>query len=94
MGGPTCEVLLTNDDRVTIDRIDAFLALCTDRIDRTRKGRTWDIWVRARPVHVNVDQAIVTLSAGCHDAEDWIVIRELADGIVKTVGGISSEPEK
>ena len=94
--GPTCEVLLTIDDAPTLDAIDAVLASLADRIDRTRKGRVWDIWIRGRPVHVQIDnsQPVLTLSAGCNTHEDFMILRELSAGIVHAVGGIYSEPEK
>jgi hypothetical protein len=92
--GPTCEVLLVNDDGPTLDAIDALLRSLADRIDRTRKGRVWDVWIRGHPVHVHIDQAVVALAAGCNRPEDLIVLRELADGIVQAVGGIHSEREK
>ena len=94
--GPTCEVLLISNDRPTLDAIDAVLASVADQIDRTRKGRVWDIWIHGRPVHVHVDdsQPVVTLSAGCNNHEDAVILHELAAGIVHAVGGIFSEPEK
>jgi hypothetical protein len=94
--GPTCAILLDADDELTLDSIDSFLESIADRIDRTRRGRVWDIWVRDRPVHVQIagtpPEAI--LSAGCNQPEDYDVLRDLVKGIVDTVGGFASEPEK
>jgi hypothetical protein len=92
--GPACEVLLVNDDGPTLDSIDALLGSLADRIDRTRKGRVWDVWIRGRPVHVQIVDAVLVLSAGGNKPEDMTVLRELADRIVQTVGGMYSEPEK
>ena len=92
--GPTCEVLLVTDDGPTLDTIDALLASLADRIDRTRKGRVWDIWIRGHPVHVHIEQSSVILSAGCNSHEDLPLLRELAESIVQSVGGLYSEPEK
>jgi IS4 transposase len=94
--GPTCEILLEVDDQPTLDAIDKILVSAADRIDRTRKGRVWDVWIRSRPVHVDVSRPppVVTLSAGCNTSEDFAVLRELAASIVEVVGGIASEPEK
>lgn len=52
--GPSCEVLLESDAPHVLDAIDAVLAGLAERIERTRKGRVWDVWVRGRPVHVEV----------------------------------------
>lgn len=92
--GPTCEVLLKSDDESTLRSIDEILAKLADRIDRTRKGRVWSIWIRGHPVHVQIDQSVVALSAGCNCFEDAIILRELAECIVQGVGGISSTSEE
>lgn len=92
--GPSCEVLLINDDGATLEAIDAILSARSNRIDRTRKGRVWDIWIRGHPVHIRIDRSVVALSAGLNSHEDASILRELAESIVHTVGGMHSEPEK
>ncbi len=94
--GPTCEILLETDDGPTQDRIDEVLASVADRIDRTRKGRVWDVWIHGRPLHVIITSSppVVTLSAGCNSYDDVNIVRELAECIVNAVGGLYSGPEK
>jgi hypothetical protein len=93
--GPSCEVLLVDDSPRILDAIDAILALSAERIDRTRKGRVWDVWIRGQPVHIHVEkQLLMTLSAGCNHPEAFIILREIASRIVDAVGGIYSEPDK
>lgn len=94
--GPTCEVLLNADDPQTLDAIDAYLATFADRIERTRKGRVWDVWVCGRPVHVHVTDfpPTVEISARCNTPEDHDVLRILSRGIADSIGGLASEPEK
>ncbi|MDZ7616308.1 MAG: hypothetical protein U1E05_04845 [Patescibacteria group bacterium] len=85
---------MINDDPSTLDSIESLLASLADRIDRTRKGRVWDVWIRGRPVHVAISQSIVALSAGCNSREDAAILQEVAEGIVQAVGGIYPEPDK
>jgi hypothetical protein len=94
--GPACEVLLESDDGATLDALDTVLASLANRIDRTRKGRVWDVWVRERPIHVQVvgSPPAVELSAGCNSPEDYAILREIAGRIVEVIGGMASEPEK
>lgn len=94
--GPTSEVSLSGDDWSTLDAIDGVLASLADSINRTRKGRVWDVWVRGRPVHIQISGSPpkVGLAAGCREAEDYAVLRELGTAIAVAVGGIASEPEK
>ena len=96
MAGPTCEVLLEADDGPALDMIDAVLAAAAERIDRTRKGRVWDVWVAGRPVHVWVDgpPPAVGLAAGCNGPEDYAVLRRLTVGLAAALGGVASEPVK
>ncbi len=96
MAGPTSEVLLEDDDGSTLDAIDQVLASVADQIERTRKGRVWNLFIRGRPVHVKVTGTppTVELSAGCNAPEDYDVLRELCDVLLQAVGGIASEPEK
>jgi len=93
MGGPTCEVLLETDDGPTLDSIDAILAASAERIERTRKGRVWAVWVGGRPVHVSVSPVSVVLSAGCNEPQDYEVLRRLAGAFAAKLGGIATEPE-
>jgi len=93
MGGPTCEVLLQTDDGQTLDAIVAILVTAAERIDRTRKGRVWDVWVGGRPVHVSVTPVSVALSAGCNEPQDSDLLRRLAGAFAVALGGIAIEPE-
>ena len=94
--GPTCEVLLPADDDTTLDAIDALLVATAEQINRTRKGRVWDVWIGGRPIHVHVTGSPPTaeLSAGCNAPEDYTVLRQLSMSIAHSVGGLASEPEK
>ena len=96
MAGPTCEVLLEADDAQTLDTIDGVLSAAAERIERTRKGRVWDVWVGGRPVHVSVGKSppLVALAAGCNEPEDYSVLRRLAGELAFALGGVASEPEK
>ena len=93
--GPTCEVLLETDDGTALEVIDAVLA-AAGRINRTHKGRVWDVWVAGRPVHVSVagTTPAVTLAAGCNGSEDYAVLRRLAGELASALGGVASEPVK
>jgi hypothetical protein len=79
-----------------LDAVDSMLASAADRIERTRKGRVWDIWVRERPVHVRIEGSppVVILSAGCNSPEDYAILRRLAADLARAVGGLASEPDK
>ena len=89
-------MLIDADDSPTLDALDAVLASASDRVERTRKGRVWDIWVRGRPIHVQAGgrPPKVMLSAGCNEPEVYAILREVADKFISRVGGIASEPEK
>lgn len=90
--GPTCEVLIQTDDGAVLDALDQ----AAETINRTRKRRVWDVWIRDRPVHVQVTRSppTVELSAGCNQPEDYDILRELSLQIAAKFGGIASEPEK
>jgi len=95
--GPTCEVHLeTAPDADALNAVDAFLAKVADRVERTRKGRTWDVWVSGRPVHVaaTISPARIELSAGCNSAADYDTLRRLCRGLAEALGGLASEPAK
>lgn len=96
MAGPTCEVLLDANDDTALGMIDAALTAAADRIDRTRKGRVWDVWVTGRPVHVSVtgNPPAIGLAAGCNSPEDYVVLRKLAADLALVLGGVASEPVK
>jgi hypothetical protein len=91
--GPTCKVLLESDGPPMLCAADAFLASVADRIERTRKGQTWDIWIDGRPIHVEVTTSppAIGLSAGCNGAEDYTLLRRLAGGLAAVCGGLTSE---
>ena len=94
--GPCCEVLIQDDSGPVLDAIDRLLAKAAEKIDRTRKGRVWDVWIRGRPVYVQVNASppSVELSAGCNQPDDYDVVRGLSQQIAKELGGIASEPVK
>jgi len=94
--GPTCEVLLEAVDGSTLDAVDAVLASVADRIERTRKGRVWDVWIGGRPVHLAVGgpPVAVVLAAGCNDSEDYAVLQRMAGVLAEVLGGIASPPVK
>lgn len=96
MGGPACEVLLDVDDNSTLCEIDTILAAFSARIERTRKGRVWNVWIASRPIHVSVERSppSVTLVAGFNGQEDYEILRKLAGEIASTLGGVASEPVK
>jgi hypothetical protein len=94
--GPVCEVLIESDDNLHLELIDQILDSVADSINRTRKGRVWDVWVRGRPIYVSVagSPPVVTLVAGCNDSEDVAILRELSMKIAEATGGVASSPEK
>ncbi len=96
MSGPACEVLIESDSGPTLDEIDAVLADLAERIERTRKGRVWDMWVDGRPVHVMVASSPpgIELSAGCNSLEDHAMLERLAGALVERLGGLASPPSK
>jgi hypothetical protein len=94
--GPTCEVLLDVGDATTLGSLDMLLTSMSERIERTRKGRVWDIWVRGRPIHVSLAESpsVVEMAAGCNQPEDYTILRELAKSVVSALGGVATEPGK
>jgi hypothetical protein len=94
--GPTCEVMLESAGPAVLDAADAFLACSAERVERTRRGKTWNIWVEGRPFHVEVTTSppAIGLSAGCNGADDYEVLRRLAVGLAAACGGMASEPVK
>jgi hypothetical protein len=94
--GPACEVLLGADEPSILDVVDALLDSIADRIERTRKGRVWDLWIGGRPIHVEVGSSLtsIKLSAGCDGAEDYTLLRQLSEGLAAVCGGLASEPIK
>ena len=96
MAGPTSEVLIDRVDGATLDAIDQALTSVAEEIERTRKGRAWNLFIRGHPIHVQVRNAppAVELSAGCNEVEENENLRGLSEAIIRAVGGIASEPEK
>jgi hypothetical protein len=95
--GPTCEIRLKSvPDGDTLAAIDTFLSGITGIIERSRKGRQWDVWIGGRPVHVAAPdtRAGVELSAGCNSPEDYEMLRRLGLGLAEILGGQASEPVK
>jgi hypothetical protein len=94
--GPTCEVLLDKDDGESLDAVDSVLAAVAEKIERTRKGRVWDIWVAGRPVHISIDSSppSISLSAGCNSVEDYALLKLLAAKLTEAMNGVASEPIK
>ena len=60
-----------------LEAIDIVLTLVVDPINRTRKGKVWDVWIGGRPVHVSVagSPATVELAAGCNSPEDFAALK-------------------
>jgi hypothetical protein len=96
MAGPACEVLINADTPDVLNAIDQLLGSVADVVERTRKGRVWDIWIRTRPIHVCVNESlsVIELSAGGNTAEDYELLRMLGEKLAGIVGGLASEPEK
>lgn len=94
--GPTCEVLLEVADEAALDMIEVVLVAAACRIERTRKGRVWDVWVDGRPVHISVTGTppAVALSAGCNGPVDYDVLWRLASDLATAIGGVASESIK
>lgn len=94
--GPTCEVLLQSDEPSALDAIDAFLESTSARIERTREGRVWDLWIDGRPIHAQIvaSPPAIELSAGCNDAHDYAVLRRVAEGLAAACGGLATESIK
>jgi hypothetical protein len=86
--GPASSVLIESDDEATLDAIDELLTAKSDQISRTRKGRVWDVWIRERPIHVQVVNSppAVELSAGCNSTVDRNLLQELTECISNAVG--------
>jgi|GEM_PF-3326203 len=96
MAGPTCEVLIPCDDSSVLLTIDTVLIEVAQCIERTRKGRVWDVWVSGRPVHVWVEPTPprIGLAAGDNAPEDYAVLRRLAAEMALALDGLASEPMK
>jgi hypothetical protein len=92
--GPTCRVIA---ETIAVDIlliIDSTLESLAEDVERTRKGRIWDVWIEGRPFHVDASAGEIALSAGCNDGFDWDILRRLAQGIASAVDGVATEPEK
>ncbi len=96
MAGPACEVLIESDGGPLLDEVDSVLAALAEQVERTRKGRVWDVWVGGRPVHVVVNgaTAAIELSAGCNGPEDYVALERLATKLAERLGGLASPPSK
>ena len=94
--GPTCEIQFACDAESVLLVVDAVLSSVANPIERTRKGRAWDVWLNGRPIHALVDVATSTirLSAGCNEAEDYALLRQLSNQLATAVNGVASEPTK
>jgi hypothetical protein len=94
--GPTCEVILESAEPAVLEAADAFLASAAERVERTRRGKTWNIWVDGRPFRVEASTSLpaIVLSAGCNGAHDYEVLRRLSVGLAVACGGMASEPVK
>jgi hypothetical protein len=96
MAGPTCEVLIESDTPFALDEIESVLAALAERVERSRKGRVWDVSVNGRPVHVMVSgsPASIELSAGCNEPPDYAALERLAGALAERLGGVASPPSK
>lgn len=94
--GPTCTISFATDLGSTLAIVDSVLATAAEKVERTRKGRVWDIWMNGRPFHVDLDakSSHIVLSAGCNVAEDIQLLRLLSAELATAVGGVASEPTK
>jgi hypothetical protein len=95
--GPACKVKLgAIPDAAVLDRIDAVLARRAEVLERTRKGRVWNVWVGGRPVCVSTDASLseIELSAGCNSPEDYALLRRLAIDLATELRGRMTEPQK
>ena len=94
--GPTCEVVLESDDGSALAMIDALLASAANEIERTRKGRVWQLWIDGRTIEAAVigQPPTLSLSAGCNSPQDWQILRDLSQRVADSLGGLASEPEK
>ena len=94
--GPICEVMIEVVNEQVLDAIDTVLTSAVDRINRTRKGKVWDVWIGGRPVHVSVagPPATVVLAAGRNSPEDYAALKQLAGVLVTALRGVASEPVK
>ncbi len=93
--GPTCEVLLNDVYPSTLDAIDSKLTEMAEQIIRTRKGRSWDVWINTRPMHLAVTESpsAIVISAGCNEAVDFVVLKQLSEQLAFTTDGIASTLE-
>ena len=95
--GPTCEVIFEAPlgDRA-VDETDALLAGFAERVERTRKGRVWDIWIKGRPIHVaaELDEPELHIHAGCNSSEDYEIVSRLAETLALAFDGVAGTPEK
>ena len=96
MAGPACEILIESDLGPVLDEVDLLLSVLAERVERTRRGRVWDIWVGGRPFHVEVagSPLAINLSADCNDSEDYSVLERLSRALVERLGGQASAPSK
>lgn len=97
--GPACEVVFEPTPAVDhLQVIDALLASVSDRIERTRKGRVWDLWIRGHRFHVGVKLEdgfeYMDLWAGYNSPVDYEVLRELSQQLAQALDGLASEPTK
>ena len=93
--GPSCDVVLIAEDQSALDEIDQLLAALSEHLERSPRGKVSAIWVRGRPVYVDIAlRPVVSLAAGCNTADDYAVLRELSAAIIDKVGGTATEPEK
>lgn len=94
--GPLCEVLLQTDEPSAPDTVDTFFDPNNARIERTRKGRVCYSWINGRPIHI---EFVSSPSSGesfaaCNDAQDYTVLRRLAERLAAACSGLASEPIK
>jgi hypothetical protein len=92
--GPTCEVVLAVAPTLdTLIAVDAYLSSVAESIERTRKGRTWNVWVGGRPIHVAASDSpsVIALAAGCNAPQDYALLRQFGSGLAQVLGGTMSE---
>lgn len=96
MAGPACSVILSEHSKQTLQDLDVILAAFADRLERTRKGRVFDLWKEQRPYHVHFreEELTIELSAGCNGREDYRFLETLSEALATRLNGVASPPEK
>jgi hypothetical protein len=81
--GPVRELPHAALDDEALDLIHATLVQIAEKVEATRQGRVWDVWIDERPFHVEADaQSMeIRIAAGCNQPEDHQLLRRVADAL-------------